>query len=211
MTAALYQNNFLPGLGATTTGAAAIPDYYFTKRTKAEVDAFIDQRYPRGYDFTTKVKCTSFDCAFANDMYREVERYNMYYVNGLIDYNKLLWAYSEARRGFEEYPRIPSFSESLKNMGTFLVSAIAGFAALGPVGIFVGGASASKAIMEQEKARRIAMANQKVNTIQQTTRIQQIFDQMPVEKLKTLVANPKVQFAGVVLVVGTAAYFLLKD
>lgn len=137
----------LNGLGATET---TLPDHYLVPMTKLEIDAYIYQERGKGKYSKLNAGCEDPLCFL---VMLEIERGNMYYVNGIITWEQLQEVYSTAKKALEAIPRMPTIAQQLKDIGTFVVGTVTGLITGGPVGLFVGGAAATRKIIADARAR----------------------------------------------------------
>ena len=119
--------------------------------SRLEIDVYV-----LSHNYELCASCTEWPQAPCCHVFMEIEKNNLLFVNGYITHAELLQAYRSAADAIAHIPRIPGFKEQLKNAGTFLVGAVAGFAAAGPIGLFTGSASAIGKIISEEKARMAA-------------------------------------------------------
>lgn len=211
----------LHGLGATTAGGSQIPDRYLIPATKEQIDRFINREK---YGDTNKEQLMASvlwhpDCNSdwsgeylpCHRIMTEIERGNLYFVNGIIDYDRLQAIYSQAEAELADIPRLQSFKEQLKNSGQFIMGAVAGFIAGGPIGLFVGAAGAVKKIIADEKALRANRAGGLVNQQQQNDLVNSTEQERFKDSILSIFKNPAVQFTGLALALGASAYLILKS
>jgi hypothetical protein len=161
------------------TGGENIPDHYFIPMTKMDIDSWLYYNALKICNATCDRDEISANICCAINL--DFERYNLYFVNNLITYDQLTAEYRRLAAALKSLPRIPKFGEQLKNAGTFLVGAVAGFIAGGPIGMFTGGASAVGKIIADERNRRAA----KVKTVldKNIQQVQQTMEQKDTAKL----------------------------
>jgi hypothetical protein len=102
-----------------------------------------------------------------------LEFYNMAYVNNLVTWDYLQSAYKGASEDIAVIEGIEagrgSLKEQLKKAVTVGVTMIAGLITGGPIGFFVGAASATAKIIANERARLLANAGAILNPMLQAT------------------------------------------
>jgi hypothetical protein len=146
------------GLGEVSV---SLPPHYLVPLNRLEIDAYINLQQALWKQSPLATGCTKiwgwdWDGSFVPCFHvmREIERGNLYYVNGIVTYEQLIGVYNESKKFMETIPYSPSLKEQLKNSANFVIGAVGGFLTMGPVGIFVGGASATSKIIAD--ARRAA-------------------------------------------------------
>lgn len=147
------------GLGATES---TLPAHYLTPMTKAQIDAYIEKEKKLGRYSKLAVDCQQKWSGEAIPCFLgmvEIERANLYYVNKIINYDRLNEVYREVYKMWEDIPIIPSIKQQLRDIGTFIVGAVAGFIAAGPIGFFTGGAAATQKIIADAKAKAAMKAS----------------------------------------------------
>jgi hypothetical protein len=182
------------------TGGEKIPDHYFIPMSKMDIDSYL---YYNALKICNPV-CTEWPENVCCGIYMDIERYNLYYVNGIINYDQLMAGYKNALDALKAMPRLPGIKEQLKNSVNFAVAAVAGFFAAGPVGLFTGAASAVAKIIADEKARRGLLAQSVLD--KNIEKVQGTMDLKQEAKLKNyaLVGGGILAAAGVV-------YWMLTD
>lgn len=179
--------------------------------SKTAIDIYIGKHLYRWKESPFYVECKadwdgeSQPCTWA---LLEIERHNLYFVNKIIDYNKLIWAYNEASKMISAIPRIPTLKEQLQNAGKVIVGMYMGFKSAGPVGFFTGTASAVSQIIADEKMKRAAkiqsLLNPLLDEVQQAEALRQRQEQMA--KLKIFA-----MWGGGALAVGGVVWWMLSD
>lgn len=144
----------LSGLGTATGTATTLPTHYLVPMTELEIDGYIFQHHEEICS-----SCTEWPKGPCCDVFIEIERNNLLFVNNFITHDQLLQAYAKAADNMAHIPRLPGIREQLKNSGKFIVGAVSGFLAAGPIGMFVGSASVIGKIIADEKKRMAAKIN----------------------------------------------------
>lgn len=157
----------LDGLAAT---GSELPAHYLVPMTKLEIDAYIYQEKIKG-KYSKLASGCNVQSDWAGDWVPcllamlEIERGNLYYVNGFISWEELQAVYKKAHEMIMSIPVFPSLKEQLKNAGTFLIGAVAGFFTAGPIGLFTGGAAATQKIISDARAKEAANASALINPL----------------------------------------------
>lgn len=151
-------------LGAVST----LPEHYLTPMTQAQIQAFIQKTYNQSI-CKGKSGWEGINCTLMNNANAIVEGANMMYANSLISYDQLQAYYRQAS---DLYARArygtKDFITQLKEVGFIAASAITGIFKGGPLGFFAGGASATAAIIAQNRAARAARSDAYYNSISTT-------------------------------------------
>lgn len=149
----------LDGLGAT---ASELPAHYLVPMTKLDIDSYIYKEKQLGKSSKLAANCQQdwdgewVPCFIAM---LEIERGNLYYVNRIITWEQLQGIYTQAHKILSEIPILPTLKQQLKDAATFLVGAVAGFFAAGPIGLFTGGAAATQKIISDARSRAATNAS----------------------------------------------------
>lgn len=156
----------LNGLGAET----ALPAHYLVPMTKIDIGSYIYQEKNKGVNSTFASGCNKEWVGFWGpclDAMLEIERANLYYVNGFMTWDELQGVYKFAQGLIASIPVFPTIKEQLKNAGTFLIGAVGGFLTAGPIGLFTGGAAATKKIIADARAKAAGNATELIRPMVQ--------------------------------------------
>jgi hypothetical protein len=145
-------------LGATPSNIA-LPERYLNPMTKEQIDAYILKEWNLGNKSYLASACKNvYDAAkkACLNMYIDIERANLYFVNGLIPHDKLIAVYKKTEKEILGLPVEKSFKDAMKISATIIVAAVAGFIAAGPIGVFTGSTAAVQKMVSDSRAKKRA-------------------------------------------------------
>jgi hypothetical protein len=149
-------------------------EQYLKPMTMAEIDAYIKHAFFEYPDGTPRKRCANSDgskmsinehasCLHRMFALTHIEKANLLYANNFINYDQLMQYYKEAEKLIGDIPTFHgglSLKQQLIDSGKLLLSAVAGLVTLGPIGIFIGAASAVGATMAEARAKYKTLSTQ---------------------------------------------------
>lgn len=147
-----------------------LPAHYLKPMTKAQIDAYIAKEKSLGVNSKLSFTCDPTWGGFFSPCFiaiLEIERANLYFVNGFITHDQLKEAYDKSFDLMSIIPRFPKFKHQLKVAAEGAIAAVAGFFTMGPVGIFIGLSTVAAKEYQRGMQERVDFAYDKLNPIVQ--------------------------------------------
>lgn len=173
-----------------------VPAQYLKPMSKTSIDAFIEGEKKKGCasvyflkECDTGYDGTATPCFL---MVLELERYNLYYLNGLIPYdnpykNSLMYRYEEIKKTLEKIPSFPKAKDTLKKFGAMIVKGVVAFVGGGPVGFFLYMGKETADAVNAERLKKGIFANKVANVQQSVNNIQTALNER--ERLRQVQAS----------------------
>ncbi len=149
-----------------------MPREYLVQLDRKQIDEVVRRKLLYHADGTAKATCSNgeggklsindhLSCTTRLEALRFIETGNLLFANSHISHEELLKHYAKAEGLVSNMPQLlhdGKFGEQLKRNLRLIVSAVAGFVTMGPIGIFIGAAGEVTRHIQSERAKFQGMA-----------------------------------------------------
>jgi hypothetical protein len=202
-----------------TSPGYTVPDHYLVKMSKADINKWTRMYYifelekcPRNKGITTQ------NCLWSALPLAVIENANLAFVNGFTDYNYVKKAYEEAKAFIEWMPADmmnQSFKSHLKNVGKGALSMVIGLVTAGPIGLYVGAATAAGNQIAEQRAKKAAadaaILNPQANKILQAVEAKATQDAVKSAEQNKQQQNKMLLLLGGAILVAGGIYYASTD